>query len=799
MSIARIFRRPFGKSTGWKKAAKVNCTILIIASLILVGLSIAVIANNNFSILFILSADCDGNLASAVNIALHLLINIVSTLVVQSDRFASSNFFMQVLNAPSREEIDIAHSKGSWLGIGVPSVRNIFLVTKFKAWCWVALLISSIPIHLLFNSTIFETDYANSNFTLTIATEEFTHGGHYFPPGASLMAGGQNFSYLHLDGVSPSTGCFDTVGFGDNNEYNSMNIQSISKAARNSRYWTKLGSKECWENYVNCGNIQKYSDLVIVVDKPGGWIRQNMWELSTNQSRFWDRHIPPDEPNHLFFNAFCGWQPDAFDLSMKYCLAETQGKICHVALVPMLLLYVTAAIVVKTIIALIVTITLSRVDQPPLATLGDAVASFIKKPDLVTAGFCTFGHGDMKLAVGSKNTLLVPGPRSWQIRQKRRLASIPRQVWLTSYLLFIASISTAIYFYRTSDVTDYPFLPNWRDPTINLGISLTLTQSILLVNTPQLLLSVYYLAFNNLFTRIQMAKEWGALSTEYRSLRVTEPQGEQFSTYRLQLPYKYSLPLLTMSVALHWLLSNTIYVLVSIGGILSIFFSGGYLRTAYSSNSEPGYFQTTEYTDIEDPSFPPDAVGSIQYSSVSLLTLVITSSTLICLPVLFSLKHLPQNSINPSSNSLALSAACHVSKVSYNLKAKTQRVEDFVLPAIPQSSSSLLDSVLGSFQNEIRTDSTVMEAGLRTWTNLEGLEARVSDEYGPSEQTVRENGIEPRERSLKELAQGKIRWGVVKMPPEWYIEHAGDGPVEHLGFGAEEDEVSSPVPGNFYA
>ncbi|KAI1293215.1 hypothetical protein F5Y03DRAFT_388007 [Xylaria venustula] len=766
MSIASIFRRPFGKSTGWKKAAKVNCTILIIVSLILVGLSIAVIANNNFNVIFILGADCDGNLVSAVNIALHLLINIVSTLVV-CPQLASSNFFMQVLNAPSREEINIVHSKGSWVGIGVPSVRNIFLVTKFKAWCWVALLISSIPIHVLFNSTIFETDYGNSNFTLTIATEEFTHGGHYSPPGASLMVGGQEFSYSYLDVPSlPSRSEF-AFGFGskvDNNEYNSTTLQSIVKAAESSRSWTKLGSKECWESYVNCGNIQKYSDLVIVVDKPGGWVRRDMWQLSTNQRRFWDRYIPADESNNLFFNAFCssceeldgqnqriqGWQPDAFQLSMKYCLAETPQKICHVALVPTLLLYMTTAIVAKTLIALLVTITLSRAGQPPLVTLGDAVTSFIEESDLLTAGFCTFSHDDMKLAVGSKN-ILVPGPRSWQTRQKRRFASIPRQVWLSSYLLFIASISIAIYFYATHYDSDH-----WGNLEISIGISLTFTQAILLVNSPQLLLSVFYLAFNNLFTRIQIAKEWGVLS-------LTEPQ--------------VSLPLLTISVALHWLLSNTIYVLVSIGE----------------------YFNFEDQLEIDDRSLPPHADVSIQYSLVTLLTLIVTSSILICGPILLSLKRLPQNSLNPGSNSLALSAACHASKVSYNPKAKTEHVKDFVLPPIPLSSSSLSDSIRASYQNEIENTYIATEAGLRTRTKLEALETSLPDGYCPSEQTVNDNGIEPRERSLRELAQRKIRWGVIKMPSEWYIEYAGDGPVEHLGFGAEEDEVSSPVLGNFYA
>lgn len=70
---------------------------------------------------------------------------------------------MQVLNSPSREEVNAAHFRGSWMGIGIPSVRNAFKVSRFKTVCWLCLLISSIPIHLLFNSTVFQTDRKYQN------------------------------------------------------------------------------------------------------------------------------------------------------------------------------------------------------------------------------------------------------------------------------------------------------------------------------------------------------------------------------------------------------------------------------------------------------------------------------------------------------------------------------------------------------------------------------------------------------------------------------------------------------------
>ncbi|KAH8160311.1 hypothetical protein CIB48_g7943 [Xylaria polymorpha] len=63
--------------------------------------------------------------------------------------------------------------------------------------------------------------------------------------------------------------------------------------------------EECWKKYINCGDQEKYRDLIVVVDKPGGWIRRDIWQLPTNQSRFWDQYIPADEPNHLVFHTRC--------------------------------------------------------------------------------------------------------------------------------------------------------------------------------------------------------------------------------------------------------------------------------------------------------------------------------------------------------------------------------------------------------------------------------------------------------------------------------------------------------------
>lgn len=93
-----------------------------------------------------------------------------------------------------------------------------------------------------------------------------------------------------------------------------------------------------------------------------------------------------------------------------------------------------------------------------------------------------------------------------------------------------------------------------------------LLSCVLTANMPQLLLSLSYFVYNSLYTRLCTEKEWSSYGIDYHPLRVTWPEGQQVSTYRLQLPYRYSIPLIAVSIVLHWLVSNALYVFVLEGG-----------------------------------------------------------------------------------------------------------------------------------------------------------------------------------------------------------------------------------------
>lgn len=85
--------------------------------------------------------------------------------------------------------------------------------------------------------------------------------------------------------------------------------------------------------------------------------------------------------------------------------------------------------------------------------------------------------------------------------------------------------------------------------------------NILLANLPQLIFSVLYFVYNGLYAAMSLAAEWPKFSRRRRGLRVSRPVRAQRSTYYLQLPYTYAVPLIIASALMHWFISQSFYLL----------------------------------------------------------------------------------------------------------------------------------------------------------------------------------------------------------------------------------------------
>ena len=110
-----------------------------------------------------------------------------------------------------------------------------------------------------------------------------------------------------------------------------------------------------------------------------------------------------------------------------------------------------------------------------------------------------------------------------------------------------------------------------------------LPANIILANAPQLLFSFIYFQWNAIFTSMLMGKEWNDFSMERAALRVSDrPRHEQRSRHFLQLPLKFSALLISISILLHWVLSQSIFI-VSIETISYESIAWGLISCGYSS------------------------------------------------------------------------------------------------------------------------------------------------------------------------------------------------------------------------
>jgi hypothetical protein len=97
----------------------------------------------------------DEDRASRWNTALHVLINALST--------------TQVLNAPTREDLDVAHAKEEWLDIGRLSNRNLRAIPPSRTMLCLVLVLSSTPLHMLY---VLDENYQGANLPLLATTPQ---------------------------------------------------------------------------------------------------------------------------------------------------------------------------------------------------------------------------------------------------------------------------------------------------------------------------------------------------------------------------------------------------------------------------------------------------------------------------------------------------------------------------------------------------------------------------------------------------------------------------------------------------
>ncbi|KAK5119635.1 hypothetical protein LTR85_007464 [Meristemomyces frigidus] len=98
---------------------------------------------------------------------------------------------------------------------------------------------------------------------------------------------------------------------------------------------------------------------------------------------------------------------------------------------------------------------------------------------------------------------------------------------------------------------------------VHVHRSLRFWIAVLYANIFQLAISGTYLLLNGLVTNMAVCEEWSGFINGRKRLRLSDPRGIQRSSYTLSLPFKFGLPLLIAAALLHWLSSQSIFVIAT--------------------------------------------------------------------------------------------------------------------------------------------------------------------------------------------------------------------------------------------
>lgn len=156
---------------------------------------------------------------------------------------------------------------------------------------------------------------------------------------------------------------------------------------------------------------------------------------------------------------------------------------------------------------------------------------------------------------------------------------------------------------------------------------------VLLANAPQLLISLLYILYNDLFTRMSLSREWCTFSKSPQFLRVSRPRGSQLGTHFLSLPWKLAVPLLAVMTVLHWLVSQSIFLV---------------------------YITAYDYTILGDVGYPMGAALYLGWSALALILSLLVGGILILTLWIAGFAFRYGNTMPLAQGcSVAISAACH--------------------------------------------------------------------------------------------------------------------------------------------
>ncbi|KAI0468367.1 hypothetical protein F4859DRAFT_524623 [Xylaria cf. heliscus] len=543
------------------------------------------------------AGDCDT--VKTANRWLHLLINALST-----GMLSVSTFCIQLQASPTRADVDKAHKLNKWLDIGAPSLKNFRHIGKWRLVSCIVLAFSSLPIHLLFNSAVFEA-LASNDYSVAAVKSSFLSGASWDLSTAERNRQGDP-GWDEKKVNPPSQG------------YRSI-IETIQKDVVNGLYEMRNVS-DCYALYEDYWAIRQGNVVVVVKNETETEgddslllytfvaprydnYAKNLWAASNGTARYlsFSQSAPP------ITTLFLG--PPHYEAS--YCLvqfANASTTRCRLEYSKHILYAVCTLNFLKLLALVFVWTSRNKSEkrrkttgeewgvvveehvlarkENVLSTLGDAIASFIQEPDETTKDMCLATKYDFPRKIISSSgraeekSRFHSHPRAWKMSEKHWMSAATWPQWACLIFLYIAFLiglytslgllvtslkhrhfALTLSFFRSlgfGSVSELTFL-NVKLPR---GDPVGLILNVLIINSPQLLFSIMYSVYSAIITTFLVQREFSLMYTRAhrKALRVSEPVGIQRSSYFISLPLRYGIPVNLFSAAFHWLISQSFFL-----------------------------------------------------------------------------------------------------------------------------------------------------------------------------------------------------------------------------------------------
>ncbi|OJD17200.1 hypothetical protein AJ78_02693 [Emergomyces pasteurianus Ep9510] len=656
------------------------------------------------------------SVSSNWNTALHFLINCIGAATL-----ATSSYCMQCLGSPSRADTDRAHNQGKWLEIGTASISNFRFVGYKRLSLWLVLLLTSLPIHTIYNSVVFtstaihqykvliapnvgdvslaasecvrsalsltEPDFLQSmpqdslerlspkecidtfavNYlpgrgTLMLLTNELDHdnitvwdAGTGSGPRTSMKKGRKDYDWLcrgeqtldecNGNQIDPENWKVTASSLEDKTlnitapssqgtlNFNNDTFAKVSPCSGERPTAPESFCRDMETFYRYISDHQDIDDVLHFLREAENWANSSWADAITVQEI--SKCAYPGENGHGKKETF----------KIEGCLSEILPESCQlmfsfpIAITVLVLNFLNIACIFMAARD-------TRVDV--LLTIGDAISSFLSRPDPNSRGRCLSSKSNVytRAFISSSET------RYSQVNIPQRLPRFKRWFnavnsfhWYITVALYFASLAGSIYLHRiafSSLKSEYeggslPGLSTYSSqPTSVTSVSSVKSSTsrdsmslMLLANTPQLVVSISYFLYNKVVTSMLLAAEYNNYALHRRYLRVTKPQGKQRSELYISLPFKYGLPLIGLFAVLHWLTSQSLFFVQEIP-----FFANGRLADNF-------------------------IVSSLGFSSIPMIIAVAFGSLMLIAIFGLSLKRFDSRMPLAANCSAGISAACH--------------------------------------------------------------------------------------------------------------------------------------------